>query len=358
MATSEDGPSIVVLIPTLQNADELAIVLDALSIQSWKGPLKVIAVGPRGDSAQRIVEQRGMRWIDDEGSRNRADACNVALRHISCDIVLLTDDDVVPPPDWITKMVRWFDRPAVAGVGGPNFAPDGSSWAARVIDVTFCSRWVTAGTRYGKVPTGELVEISHNPGCNTAYRKSVLDEVGGFENGCIGAEDVVLDHRIRNAGHKLWFDPQSVMPHRRRVAGAFRRQMTNYGYVRTLANSRFPQLRSWSHVAIGFFPPLVLLVLASLMAAAVAEAMGAFILPWALLPVGIVGTYLLMCWAGAAFSASPHRSFSTVLFAPIGIFGAHLHYGHGVLKGLLQIYLGEGAAAGLGLQLDDKQRAD
>ena len=41
------------------------------------------------------------------------------------------------------------------------------------------------------------IEISHNPGCNSAYRKHVLDEVGGFEDGCIGAEDVVLDEKIR-----------------------------------------------------------------------------------------------------------------------------------------------------------------
>jgi len=38
------------------------------------------------------------------------------------------------------------------------------------------------------------------------------------------------------------------------------------------------------------------------------------------------------------------------------IFCAHFYYGIGVLKALFQIYVGAGAAAGLGIQIDDKQR--
>jgi predicted DNA-binding antitoxin AbrB/MazE fold protein len=38
------------------------------------------------------------------------------------------------------------------------------------------------------------------------------------------------------------------------------------------------------------------------------------------------------------------------------IFMAHWAYGTGVLKGMKQIHLGEGAAAGLGIQIDDKSR--
>ena len=38
--------------------------------------------------------------------------------------MLFTDDDTVPPLDWVAKLVRWFDNPEVGAVGGPNFAPD------------------------------------------------------------------------------------------------------------------------------------------------------------------------------------------------------------------------------------------
>ena len=66
--------------------------------------------------------------------------------------------------------------------------------------------------------------------------------------------------------------------------------------------------------------------------------------------------YITMCWFGALLGNSPHKSFTTIFCSPAIIFCAHYYYGIGVLKGLSQIYVGEGADAGLGIQLDDKKR--
>ena len=59
---------------------------------------------------------------------------------------------------------------------------------------------MTAGTRYGAQPRGELVPITHNPGVNCAHRMENLRQVNFFEPGCIGAEDVVLDAKIQREG--------------------------------------------------------------------------------------------------------------------------------------------------------------
>ena len=83
-------PRVCVIIPTLRNAQELDIALEGLCNQSWNGPLEVAIVGPTGDPGQEIAESKGMTWIDDQGSRTRADACNVALQSIDCDLVLLS----------------------------------------------------------------------------------------------------------------------------------------------------------------------------------------------------------------------------------------------------------------------------
>ena len=53
----------------------------------------------------------------------RADACNVAIEETESEIVIFTDDDVIVPEKWVERLVRWFDRAEVSGVGGPNFAP-------------------------------------------------------------------------------------------------------------------------------------------------------------------------------------------------------------------------------------------
>ena len=119
---------------------------------------------------------------------------------------------------------------------------------------------MTAGTRYGAQPKGKLVPITHNPGVNCAHRMANLREVDFFEEGCIGAEDVVLDAKIQRKGHKLFIDPENVMPHRRRRPfKPYMKQMRNYGYTRMVANKRWPEIAEWSHTAIGFFPWLVIL---------------------------------------------------------------------------------------------------
>jgi len=362
-------PRVCVLIPTLRNSAELEIVLSALSNQDYDGAFEVAVVGPTNDPGMAVTERHGHRWIDDENSRNRADACNVGIQNIECDILLFTDDDVIPKSDWVRKLVRWFERDDVAGVGGPNFAPDEDPFLAKAADVAFTAKWVTAGTRYGKVPEGELVEISHNPGCNSAYRKHVLDEVGGFEDGCIGAEDVVLDEKIRKNGHRLWFDPTAVMPHRRRKPiGPYMKQLKNYGYVRTLANSRWKNLAVWSHTAIGVFPFLAVIGVLSLLYGAINGGAGSdmwFTIEgewtWERLSfhgsLGLISLYGLICFLGATFGNSPHRSLGTIFISPILIFLAHWSYGSGVIRGWKQIHFGGGAAAGLGVQLDDKDRS-
>jgi len=346
-------PKVTVLIPTLNNPKELEIVLKSLNKQTWKGNLEIAVVGPTNDSGKEITLSNSAKWIDDKGSRNRADACNVGIKEINCDILLFTDDDVIPGEDWVEKLVRWFQRDEVAGVGGQNWAPDSDPLLAKVADVAFGAKYVTAGTRYGKVSKGELIEIEHNPGCNSAYRKEVLDEVKGFEPGCIGAEDVVLDHKIRSKGYKLWFDPESIMPHRRRVPPALFKQMKNYGYVRTLANSRWPELRSWSHLAIAMFPLLFFSAIMSIACNFIISQSSELYLQ---IPVILAITYLSICWLGAILGNSPHKNITTLFLSPLMIFCAHFYYGIGVLKGLFQIYVGAGAAAGLGIQIDDKQR--
>ena len=148
--------------------------MKSLNEQDWEGGLHIACVGPTGDPGQLVAEDNGAEWIDDEGSRSRADACNIGIKKLECDILLFTDDDVIPPKDWAGKLIRWFERDEVAGVGGPNFAPDEDPFSAKAADVAFCARWVTAGTRYGKVPAGELVEIDHNPVATLPIEKQFL----------------------------------------------------------------------------------------------------------------------------------------------------------------------------------------
>ena len=364
----EDGTPFktAILIPTINNADELDIVLGRLGKQTYPHFEIIISDSKSKDHTKAVCEKHGATWIEDP-SRNRADACNFALNQMDHDLVLFTDDDTVPPLDWVEKLIRWFDNPEVGAVGGPNFAPDDDPFGAKCADVAFCTKFMTAGTRYGAQPKGELVPITHNPGVNCAHRMANLREVGFFEEGCIGAEDVVLDAKIQRAGHKLFIDPSNVMPHRRRRPfKPYMKQMRNYGYTRMVANKRWPEISAWSHTAIGFFPAIVAAALLAMLFGAAtggAEADLWFSLggAWDIsritfhIPLGLICLYIGISWLGAAIGTSPHRSVGTVFLAPLFVFLAQWAYGQGVIKAWREIRR-TGGRAGEGAQIDDRVR--
>ena len=217
-----------VIVPTINNPKELSIVLDGLLTQNKKID-HIVVVGPKDDPGRLITESKNLRFIDDKGSRNRADACNVAIQETNSDIILFTDDDVIVPKNWSESIIKWYSMDSVAGVGGPNFAPvNESTFWQKVIDVTFCSTIFTSGTNYGNLGQNDLEETNQLPGVNSSYRRSVIEEAGGFDKGAIGAEDVMLDHRIRMNDNKLWTDKEAIIWHRRRNVSRVKKQIRNY----------------------------------------------------------------------------------------------------------------------------------
>ena len=70
--------SVCVIVPTIRNAVELGVALDGLSNQTHPEG-GVLVVGPADDPGREVAESRGVRYLDDMGSRTRADACNVAI---------------------------------------------------------------------------------------------------------------------------------------------------------------------------------------------------------------------------------------------------------------------------------------
>ncbi len=356
---------VCVIIPSVRNADELAIVLSGLSKQTYSGPLEVVVVGPKEDPGRTITEEAGMRFIDDQGSLTRADACNIALDNTESEIVLFTDDDVIVPGNWVNNLVRWFDKDEVAGIGGPNFAPVNEStlWQ-RVIDVAFCSTIFTTGTNYGKLGSSELEEVIQLPGVNAGYRRSVLEEIGGFEERSIGAEDVILDYRIREAGYKLWTDKSAIIWHRRRNLSRVKKQIMNYGMVRTLASNQFPKLHSFTHTMVASFPPLVIAAFAFFFWGI---SNGGLAWPdwWDFsfdrIPLGppriavhalptLIILYNLIAWFGSYRGKSPSRTFLTIFLSSIATYTLHWNYGMGVLRGKWRIFTGKS-----GLQIDDRR---
>ena len=358
--------SACVIVPTVNNPIELAITLDCLIEQDYSN-LEIIVVGPEADSAKAIAHELGIRYIDDRGSKNRADACNVAINESESEIIFFTDDDVIVEKNWVSKLIQWFERDEVAGVGGPNFAPlEDSTFWQKVIDVAFCNKFLTAGTNYGKRGIGRLNEVDQLPGVNSSYRRDVLEKVSGFDDGAIGAEDVMLDYRIRKEGYRLWTDGDAVIWHRRRNLSRVRKQIRNYGLVRTLAGNRYPELWNWSHSLVSFFPIIVTTSFLLFGGGAInsdnisveslileTEEFGLLnSLIILQLPILII-IFNLVAWIGALFGASPSKNLLTIFFSPLVSFILLWNYGAGIIHAMFSLITGSSTS-----QIDDRDREE
>ena len=92
-----DGHIVSVVVPTV-GRDAIAHCRNALSGQT-RAPDEVIIVTDK--------DRRGPSWARNEG-----------IRRSRGNLIAFTDDDCIPPPDWLERLVLAVDRHNAAGAGG------------------------------------------------------------------------------------------------------------------------------------------------------------------------------------------------------------------------------------------------
>src|SRR5207249_9501467 len=113
------------------------------------------------------------------------------------------DSDARADPDWLSYLAATFLESDAIGVGGPNLIPQEDNWVAQCV------------YRSPGGPTQVMLDdqsAEHIPGCNMAFRKWALKEIGGF--GSIftkAAEDVDILLRLLVGGYRLGFRPLSAV---------------------------------------------------------------------------------------------------------------------------------------------------
>src|SRR5881398_532918 len=96
-------------------------------------------------------------------------------------------------PDWLAFLVYKFVRSGFVAVGGPNFPPPEPSLVPAAVAVS-------PGGPTHVLLNDEVAE--HIPGCNMAFTKKALEEIGGFEPVFAAAgDDVDLCWRLQNRNY-------------------------------------------------------------------------------------------------------------------------------------------------------------
>ncbi len=230
-----------VVIPTI-GRPILVRTLDSLCAMRLFERVEVIVAGLiSGNDVSRRVEEFAERHanirhlpvsfpVGDSSEKKNAGAG--AAR---APIIAFIDDDVVVSPEWAERMLEAFEDPSVGLASGPSLTPEDVSLMARLAGVALSSP--AAGyvsERYvSGHPAPRRVKWSRLIGCNMAYRRSVFEELGGFDPKFWPGEEMIAAFKATQAGHKLLFHPKAWLVHYPRATFfRFVRQIYGYGATR------------------------------------------------------------------------------------------------------------------------------
>lgn len=169
--------TISVLIPSHGRPEKLRRCIAGLAAQR-RLPDQVVVVWQGDDTATRdaavaaLAQLPGRALLLHNRERGIVPSENMALAHATGEVILLIDDDAVPPEDWVGRHVAHYADPRVGAVGGPadNHRADGTPFPTRAVEPVGRLTWF-----------GRLVGNMHDQPASWRVRPpSAVDHLVGY----------------------------------------------------------------------------------------------------------------------------------------------------------------------------------
>ena len=329
MATSEtDAHGVSIIVPVLQEAAYLRTAVEHLLRQDYEGPLEIVlALGPSTDGTTEIAKQLAaahpqLRLVENPSGRTPS-GLNAAIRAAEHQIIVRVDAHSEIPADYVRIAVETLIRTGADNVGGIMGAVGVTPFEQAVAAAMTSVFGVGAASFHvgGEEGPAHTVYLG-------AFRRSTLEAVGGYDETFIRAQDWEMNHRIRQRGGVIWFNPRMLVTYRPRpTVAALSRQYRHYGRWRREVMRRHPETMRTLSVLRYFAPPAV--VIALILGTAIGvPALGA----GSPLSAALIApfSYALGILAVTPF-VGRRLSLSALVRVPIALVTMHLSWGWGFL---------------------------
>ncbi len=212
-----DTPTVSLVIVSRNRPAGLKRLISALRFQSY-GRFEVIVVSNYGDTSflNGLPGAGAIRHVFMDVP-NISQARNLGIAHSAGDIIAFCDDDAVPEPHWLDRLVAPFADENVASTGGFVRGRNGIDYQWKAIK---CDR---AGEDYPlEMNAGDTAQtfvfdgtyFAKVQGTNCAFRASCLCEIGGFdENYRFFLDETDMALTLALAGWATTIVPQAEVQH-------------------------------------------------------------------------------------------------------------------------------------------------
>jgi GT2 family glycosyltransferase len=221
----EPGPLASVIIPNWNGIQHLPVCLDALRAQTY-GHIEVILVdNASSDGSQQLVADQypEVRLLALDRNLGLTGGNNAGFRAARGEVLVSLNNDTEADPRFVEALIAALVEHPEAGMA-----------AAKMLLFDRRDTIHSAGDGYGLdgIPFNRGVWqrdegqfdrpgwIFGGCGGAVAYRRSMLDEVGLFdESFFMYCEDVDLNWRAQLAGWRCWYTPQAIVYHKLSATG-------------------------------------------------------------------------------------------------------------------------------------------
>ena len=325
-------PEVSIIIPCYNESTTITLLLDALFDQTYpRDPMNVIiADGGSTDGTQDVISS----WQDQHPGlkievilnpkRTIPAALNCAIRAATGDIIIRLDAHSKPNLDYVKRIVNLLESGQADNVGGVwDIQPSGKGWMARSIAAAAGHPIGVGDAQYRFTDKPAYVDTVPFG----AFYRTLVVEIGMFDETLLTNEDYEFNTRIRQHGGKIWLDPQiRAVYYARGDLKALASQYWRYGYWKWHMLRRYPKTLRWRQA----LPPLFILTLVF------SALLTTFFKPFLWLFLALLGIYVLALLMAGLQLALKHHEPRFIIGVPLAMACMHFSWGSGFLWGIFR----------------------
>ncbi len=343
-----------IIIPVYNRPDEVDELLDSLARQTLKD-FEVLVIEDGSTLTCRPITEKyeenlNIRYFFKENS-GPGQTRNYGAERSRGTYLIILDSDCILPPGYLAAVTEELKREPADAFGGPDRAHPSFTDIQKAINYSMTSFFTTGGIRGGRKKMDKFYPRSFNMGVrrevyhsftdiqkainysmtsffttggirggrkkmdkfyprsfNMGVRREVYQALGGFSRMRFG-EDIDFSIRIFKGGYRCRLFPDAWVYHKRRTdLKKFFKQVHNSGIARINLYKKYPESLKLVHLLPGLFTLGTAVLL-----------LGAFLCPWALLPLALYA--LLVCMDSTWQNQSLRIGLESVAAAYIQLLG-------------------------------------
>lgn len=319
---------ISILLPVRNEGTYLRRALDSVLAQDYPTEkIEILVVdGMSTDETRAIVaayQQKVPRLLLlDNPGRIVPTGMNLAIPRAKGEILIRVDGHCEIASDYVSRCVAYLQRDQADGVGGP-METIGETPLARLIAIAMSSPFGVGNSAF-RTLTGKTMPADTVP--FPAYKRSVIEQAGGYDEELVRNQDDEYNYRLRELGYRILLAADVCSKYYSRSSlRSLWRQYFQYGYWKVRVLQKHPR-----QMSLRQFVP------AALVSALLGSGLLALVHPLGLLLLGLVaGSYLLANLAASGYTAAQH-GWKYLPLLPLAFAILHFSYGLGFLAGLVR----------------------